>query len=71
MGCVPMKPPPSPETRRKMADEHMRHAVNILAAGGMTMNEVSRAFGARWICVYCGARNSKSRCANCGAEESR
>lgn len=69
MGCVPGKPPPSPEARRKMAAEHLEHAANILAAGGMTMKECARAFGAKWSCSYCGVKNSGERCENCGAGE--
>ncbi len=47
----------------------MENAVSIMAASGMSSHEVARAFGAKWTCSYCGARNGGERCACCGAEE--
>jgi hypothetical protein len=42
---------------------------SVFAKMGMTMDEAARAFGAKWTCSYCGARNAGTRCSNCGAEE--
>ena len=50
-------------------ENDMARIGKLLKSSGMTSHQFAEAMGAIWTCSYCGVRNSKLRCENCGAEE--